>query len=108
MKQPTIDPVRIQGLLRRIGLGISVPKLANPEVSLRDPMCGGDVEFTVDGWGVTIFNDCGEYDYIGCIKSPEGWEMGYDEFTDLALDRDLEIEDNKCYKRMVKAFVNAK
>ena len=33
----------------------------------------GNVEYALsNGWGVTVFNDCGEWDYIDSIKAPGG------------------------------------
>jgi hypothetical protein len=43
----------------------------------------GNEEFTTqDGWKITIFYDCGEFDYIDKIVTPEGqvYEYPFSEF----------------------------
>jgi len=53
---------------------------------LRSPMTAeapeghycGDYTFTdPDGWEVTIFYDCGKWDYIASVKAPDGRKATY-------------------------------
>ena|ERR1700677_1552785 len=43
----------------------------------------GHVEYTAsNGWVVTIFNDCNEWDYIEHLRTPDGRECCYDQIND--------------------------
>lgn len=44
-----------------------------------DSSPAGNVDFTLeDGWRITVFNDCGEWDYIDTVTSPAGWSIDFD------------------------------
>lgn len=51
------------------GLGIVKPKAIGDGWG---DVHAGNVVFDVGGYEVVIFNDCGEFDYIDHIKSPDG------------------------------------
>lgn len=48
-----------------------------------DEVFAGNVTFTVAGWTVAIFNDCGGWDYIDEITAPDGRRFDYDEMPDV-------------------------
>lgn len=39
----------------------------------------GNVEYEAsNGWRLTVFNDCDDWDYIDLVKAPDGREMTWD------------------------------
>lgn len=114
---PGIATEEIVDLLRRVGNGEVVPRLANPERTWRDTYCG-EVDFLVDGWQVAVFNDCDDFDYIDSAIAPDGrtgkFEDWAPEFTlEHPIDQShpadqIQFQDDDCYRRMVAAFENAK
>lgn len=59
----------------------------------------------IEGWRITIYNDCDELDYCEQAVSPEGqrWDLGSRDRTDpIAL---LSTWENQRLERMLKTFV---
>jgi hypothetical protein len=61
-------------------------------ISLRPDECipqdiyAGNVPYTAsNGWRITIFNDCNEWDYVDHVIAPDGRELSFDEIDDLML-----------------------
>lgn len=52
------------------------------EVPANDIYAGNVTYRTQDGWILTIFNDCGEFDYVDRVEAPDGtaWECHDNEF----------------------------
>lgn len=48
-----------------------------------DEIYAGDVTFWVDGWRITIFNDCDDIDYTDSFVTPEGRSYDYDQLHSL-------------------------
>ena len=109
-----VSTKEVQGLLRRVGDGEVMPKLAGRGWS--DIFCG-NVEFNVDGWIVIIFNDSDEFDYIDSVVAPDGRRGCFDDWFGLPDDEGdraweqpdslLYVEDEACFRRMVAAFERA-
>ena len=104
-----LAPVEVAKILRRVGDGEIIPKLVGDSW---DTVYCGDVEYLVDGWKITIFNDCNSWDYIDSAESPDG-RRG--EFEDWVHDPESDgpewhqpdaLLDGDCYERMVKAFTS--
>jgi hypothetical protein len=39
----------------------------------------GNVSYTAsNGWGITVFNDCNEWDYVDRVQTPEGLILDFD------------------------------
>jgi hypothetical protein len=43
-----------------------------------DEIYAGNVEFDIDGWKITIFNDCDSIDYTDHVTAPDGREADFD------------------------------
>jgi hypothetical protein len=48
-----------------------------------DDVFAGEVTWTLCGWTVVVFNDCGGWDYIDHIVAPDGRRWDYDAMADL-------------------------
>jgi hypothetical protein len=40
----------------------------------------GDVAFSFGGWRMTVFNDCGEFDYVSTVLAPDDREGEFDDW----------------------------
>ncbi len=114
-------------LLKRVGNGEVAVELEDME----DMTCKANpnrpfhnvYKYKVDGWIIEVYRDCGEFDYIERVVSPDGrvgcyveWGQVIEEEVSIeekAVDEGEEwqepsvilyFEDNECYKRMEKAF----
>jgi hypothetical protein len=44
----------------------------------------GDTEYSAsNGWTITVFNDCGEWDYIDSVKTNDGRSIYFDDLSAL-------------------------
>ena len=50
-----------------------------------DRYCG-DIEFSVQGWRITFFNDCDELDYVDSVVAPDGRTGEFSEWSDQVED----------------------
>jgi len=106
-----ITSTEVMELLRKVGNGEIVPRLKNPIQTWEYVFCG-EVTYILDRWEIEIFNDCGDFDYIHCVRSPDG---RYGEFEDwFGPDHEWEQPDDKlyfadpeCYQRMIQIFMEA-
>ena len=66
----------------------------------------GNILFKAGDWEITIFCDCGDYDYIDNAKSPSGKVY---EYEDIYPDKDhIEaILDDEVHDKFVKAVYDA-
>jgi hypothetical protein len=79
------DKKLLLGFLRSIENGQRVPTKILPMPCRFDYLSlhYGNVDFHVsDGWVMTVFFDCGEFDYIDSIRTPEGKRFDYDDFSE--------------------------
>lgn len=64
-------------LLRRMASGKVLLQTIGPTWN---EMYAGDVVFLVEGWRVTIFNDCDSFDYVDHIVAPDGREVDFSDW----------------------------
>lgn len=58
--------------------------LLRPEECIPQDIYAGDVPYTAsNGWRITIFNDCNEWDYVDQVIAPDGRSLSFDEIEDL-------------------------
>src|SRR5262252_4731045 len=54
--------------------------LLQPEESIPQDIYAGNVPYTAsNGWRITIFNDCNEWDYLDHVIAPDGRSLSFDE-----------------------------
>lgn len=75
-----IAAAELAGVLRAAIEGRAALSLVGRE-SWGEVYCG-NVEFQVDGWRVTFFNDCGELDYVDSVTAPDGRAAEYGDWFD--------------------------
>ena len=51
-----------------------------------DEAYAADVAFTVDGWHISIFNDCDSVDYTDSITAPDGRHAEFSDLFDICAD----------------------
>jgi DNA-directed RNA polymerase subunit RPC12/RpoP len=76
------------------------------EVSLRpefDPqdIYAGNVSYMAsNGWRVTVFNDCNEWDYIDSVAAPDGRSLDFDSIDNhMPLAREYTPSDEVAWRR---------
>jgi DNA-directed RNA polymerase subunit RPC12/RpoP len=51
-----------------------------PEECIPQDIYAGNVPYLAsNGWRITIFNDCNEWDYVDRVIAPDGRSLGFDE-----------------------------
>lgn len=70
MLQSELDAREVYQLLKDVALGIR--KMTNAGETCWNQVYSGNATFNVDGWKVTLYNDCGELDYCDECVSPNG------------------------------------
>ena len=101
MNQPRIpekERNRIAALLKAIAYGFCKMRVIG-EHSFKDAYCG-NVDFSVCGWTISIFNDCDSIDYIDHIITPEGKTYSYDDLEDVDEERYTEDTYHQERKRV--------
>jgi hypothetical protein len=63
-------------VLREVALGRRVIVRASPQTW--DELYAGIFMVDIEGWSITIFNDCDELDYCEACVSPGGWNCSFD------------------------------
>jgi hypothetical protein len=54
-----------------------------PEECIPQDIYAGNVPYTAsNGWRITIFNDCNEWDYVDHVIAPDGRSLNFDEIED--------------------------
>lgn len=61
----------------------------------------GNVAYAAsNGWHITIFNDCNEWDYIEAVTAPDGRSLGFDAIdNEMPLARDYSPSDEAAWRR---------
>ncbi|HKD82575.1 MAG TPA: hypothetical protein VKH81_22990 [Candidatus Angelobacter sp.] len=55
-----------------------------PEGCIPQDIYAGNVPYMAsNGWRITIFNDCNEWDYVEHVITPDGRSLSFDEIDDL-------------------------
>jgi len=55
-----------------------------PEECIPQDIYAGNVPYVAsNGWRITIFNDCNEWDYVEHVITPDGRSLSFDEIDDL-------------------------
>ena len=55
-----------------------------PEECIPQDIYAGNVPYRAsNGWRITIFNDCNEWDYVDHVSAPDGRSLSFDEIEDL-------------------------
>jgi hypothetical protein len=56
----------------------------DPEGCIPQDIYAGHVPYRAsNGWQITIFNDCNEWDYVEHVITPDGRSLSFDEIDDL-------------------------
>jgi hypothetical protein len=70
--------------------------LLQPEECIPQDIYAGNVPYTAsNGWRITIFNDCNEWDYVDHVIAPDGRSLSFDEidnFMSVAREYTPDIE----------------
>lgn len=69
MPQSTLDAREVYQLLKDVALGVR--QMSTGGTSWNELYCG-NVLISIDGWKLTLYNDCGELDYCEACVSPDG------------------------------------
>ena len=55
-----------------------------PEECIPQDIYAGNVPYRAsNGWRITIFNDCNDWDYVERVIAPDGRSLSFDEIDDL-------------------------
>jgi hypothetical protein len=55
-----------------------------PQECVPQDVYAGNVPYTAsNGWQITIFNDCNDWDYVERVIAPDGRSLSFDEIDDL-------------------------
>lgn len=92
----TIPEAEILTVLHAIESGtITLTPEMDPQM-----VCAGDVTYYAsNGWKLTVFNDCGEWDYLDSVETSDGRQMAFDDLETLASIRNYHPSDEVAWTR---------
>jgi hypothetical protein len=70
MSQSDLDAREVYQLLKDVALGTR--RITNTGDTSWNQVYSGNITLEVDGWTITLYNDCGELDYCDACVSPDG------------------------------------
>lgn len=72
-----------------------------PEECIPQDIYAGDVPYTAsNGWRITIFNDCNEWDYVDRVIAADGRSLRFDEIDDfMSVAREYTPDINVAWSR---------
>jgi len=72
-----------------------------PEGCIPQDIYAGDVSYTAsNGWRITIFNDCNDWDYVERVIATDGRSLSFDEIDDLmAVAREYTPDSEMAWSR---------
>lgn len=79
-----LDAREVYQLLKDVALGTR--QLSNASETSWTAVYCGNVHFDVDGWKITLFNDCGELDYCEKCIAPDGRVGTYERWSRFGTD----------------------
>lgn len=79
-----LDARQVCQLLKDVALGIREIRNAS-ETTWSQTYCG-NAHFYIDGWKITLYNDCGELDYCDECISPDGRVGTYETWSRFGTD----------------------
>lgn len=82
--QRDLDAREVYQLLKDVALGIRNMSNAG-ETSWNQVYCG-NATFEIDGWIITLYNDCGELDYCDKCIAPDGRVGTYERWSRFGTD----------------------
>ena len=84
MPQSALDAREVYQLLKDVALGVRQMSNAG-ETSWNDLYCGNAL-VSIDGWKLSIYNDCGELDYCEECVSPDGRIGTFEAWSKFGID----------------------
>lgn len=106
-KEKKVSSREVYEVLKKVALGELEPKLKHPEAF---DVFYSDTPFIVGNWEIEIFFDCGEFDYVSYVTSPDGRKGNYKDWAKETKEYNPPAAelDKKLYKTMVDKFKNTK
>jgi len=81
---PPLTEAEVVAVLEALNRGeVTIPEEERAAVAQQ---YNGDFDFHLsNGWTLTVFNDCDEWDYIARVSTPDGRTAGFDELDEMLL-----------------------
>ena len=72
-----------------------------PEECIPQDIYAGNVPYTAsNGWRITIFNDCNEWDYVDRVIAPDGRSLRFDDIDNfMSIAREYMPDDEVAWSR---------